>query len=31
MAELKPLSELKETPEIPDRLEKLCRKVASQN
>ena len=31
MAELKPLSELKESPEIPDRLEKLRQKVASQD
>lgn len=31
MAELKPLSELKESPDIPDRLEKLRRKTASQN
>jgi hypothetical protein len=30
MAELKPLSELKESPEIPVRLEKLRRKVAEQ-
>lgn len=31
MAELKPLSELKESPDIPGRLEKLRRKVASQD
>jgi hypothetical protein len=31
MAELKPLSELKESPDIPARLEKLRQKVASQN
>jgi hypothetical protein len=31
MAELKPLSELKEAPEIPGRLEKLRRKVADQD
>ena len=31
MAELKPLSELKESPEIPARLEKLRRKVAELN
>ena len=30
MAELKPLTELKESPQIPDRLEELRRKVASQ-
>ena len=31
MAELKPLSELKEAPDIPARLEKLRQKVASQD
>ena len=30
MSELKPLSDLKEAPEIPARLEKLRRKVASE-
>ena len=30
MAELKPLTELKESPQIPDRLEEIRRKVASQ-
>ena len=31
MAELKPLSELKESPDIPSRLEKLRHKIATQN
>jgi hypothetical protein len=31
MAELEPLSELKESPEIPDRLNRLRRKVAARN
>ena len=31
MAELKPLSELKESPDIPDRLEQLRQKVTGQN
>ena len=31
MAELRPLSELKELPNIPERLERLCRKVAEQS